>query len=171
MVRWEQLAKGASALIAYTMAQRAFSDLPPLRAAQIGFVAPISEEVELSAKIERQGRNVTQLRSEIHCNGQLALSAFWLFGTARDANAVYHAERPSDWPDGPENWDEVNLSRSPPFLSGNYEMRRAQKERGPGAPVVRRWFRLKEDMPRIRRSRPAPTPPTVPTERTPGILA
>ena len=135
---------GASALIAYTMAQRAYPDLPPLRAAQIGFVAPISEDVELTATIERQGRNVTQLRSEIHCGGKLALTAFFLFGTARDPNAVHRPDPPTDWPGGPEDWDEVNLQRSPSFLSGNYEMRRAQKERGPGAPVVRRWFRLKQ---------------------------
>jgi acyl-CoA thioesterase len=135
---------GASALIAYTMARQAFPDLPPLRAAQIGFVAPISQEMELSATIERQGRNVTQLRSEIHCNGKLALTAFWLFGTARDANAIHHPEKPSDWPGDPKNWDEVNLDRSPSFLSRNFEMRRAQNDRGPGAPIVRRWFRLKD---------------------------
>jgi acyl-CoA thioesterase len=135
---------GASALIAYTMARQAFPDLPPLRAAQIGFVAPISQEMELSATIERQGRNVTQLRSEIHCNGNLALTAFWLFGTARDANAIHHPEKPSNWPGDPKNWDEVNLDRSPSFLSRNFEMRRAQNDRGPGAPIVRRWFRLKD---------------------------
>jgi len=33
---------GASALIAYTAAIRAFPDLPPLRAAQVAFVAPVS---------------------------------------------------------------------------------------------------------------------------------
>ncbi|MEL6416304.1 MAG: acyl-CoA thioesterase domain-containing protein, partial [Pseudomonadota bacterium] len=65
---------GASALVAYTMATRAFTDLPPLRAAQIGFVAPVGEEIELSAEIVRQGRNVTQVRSEIHSDGKVALT-------------------------------------------------------------------------------------------------
>ena len=32
---------GASALVAFTHANRKFSDLPPLRSAQIGFVAPV----------------------------------------------------------------------------------------------------------------------------------
>ena len=46
---------GASALIAYTMATRAFPDLPPLRSGQVGFVAPLGEEIILSAQIVRQG--------------------------------------------------------------------------------------------------------------------
>ena len=53
---------GASALVAYVAATRAFPDLPPLRAAQIGFVAPVGEEVELAAQVVRQGRSVTTPR-------------------------------------------------------------------------------------------------------------
>ena len=64
---------GASALVAYTMAVRAFPDLPPLRAGQVAFVAPVGEDIELSASIVRQGRNVTQLRSEIISDGKVAL--------------------------------------------------------------------------------------------------
>src|SRR3546814_14355421 len=46
---WQQgrtLYGGASALIAYTMATRTFTGLPPLRAAQIGFVAPLGRSEE-----------------------------------------------------------------------------------------------------------------------------
>lgn len=144
---WQQgrtLYGGASALIAYTQALRAFPDLPPLRAAQIGFVAPIGKEVELSAQIMRQGRNVTQVRSEIHCDGELALTSFMLFGTEREPNAVYPARRPEPWPGDPEQHPKMDLSRGPSFLSDNYEMRKAQDVSGPGDPIVRRWFRLKE---------------------------
>ena len=74
---------GASALVAYTMAVRAFPGLPPLRAGQVAFVAPVGEEIELSAEIIRQGRNVTQVRSEIRADGKVALSAFWPSGTKR----------------------------------------------------------------------------------------
>ena len=56
---------GASALIAYVAAIRAFADLPPLRAAQIAFVSPVNETVDLRREVVRQGRNVTQVRSEI----------------------------------------------------------------------------------------------------------
>ena len=144
---WQQgrtLYGGASALVAYKTATRAFPNLPPLRAAQVGFVAPVGEEVELSAEIVRQGRNVTQVRSEIHCEGKLALTAFWLFGTERDANAVYATSPADPWPGQPEEFDELNIDRAPSFLRENFEMRRAQDTSGPGDPIVRRWFRLKE---------------------------
>ncbi len=133
---------GASALIAYTQAIRAFPDLPPLRAAQIGFVAPIGDTVELSAQIVRQGRNVTQLRSEIHCGGQLALTAFWLFAEPRTANAVHAAEPLVDAPPAPDQCEVVGADKGPSFISRNFELRRAQQTSGPGAPVVRRWARL-----------------------------
>ena len=135
---------GASALIAYTQARRAFSDLPPLRAAQIGFVAPIGDQIELHAEIVRQGRNVTQVRSEIHCNGALALTAFLLFGTSRDANAVHLAAPLEPWPGSAEESDKVSIDKGPPFLRNNIEVRRGQETTGKGKPTVRRWFRLKE---------------------------
>ncbi|MFZ9396084.1 MAG: thioesterase family protein [Erythrobacter sp.] len=133
---------GASALIAYTQAIRAFAGLPPLRAAQIGFVAPVGDTFELSAQIVRQGRNVTQVRSEIHWEGQLALTAFWLFAEPRPANAVHQAEPIADFPPAAEECETVGADKGPSFITRNFELRRAQQRSGPGAPVVRRWARL-----------------------------
>lgn len=133
---------GASALIAYTQAIRAFPDLPPLRAAQIGFVAPVGEQVELHAEIVRQGRNVAQVRSEIRCDGQIALTAFLLFGVARQANALFPGAPPEDFPPPPEQSDSAMSDKGPGFIRKNFELRRAQDFSGPGAPVVRRWARL-----------------------------
>ena len=124
---------GASALIAYTAAIRAFPDLPPLRAGQIAFVAPSSGEVDLRREIVRQGRNVTQVRSEIWCEGQCTLTAFWLFGAAREPNAVHPAEKHADWPGGPEENETVLADKGPAFIRNNFELRRAQDQRGPGA--------------------------------------
>ncbi|AKM06168.1 acyl-CoA thioesterase [Pelagerythrobacter marensis] len=135
---------GALGLVAYTAAIRAFPDLPPLRAAQIGFIAPIGGEIELRREIVRQGRNVAQVRSEIWVGGQCALTAMWLFGTAREPNAVHPSARPEDWPGGPEGAEPVMVDAGPAFIRNNFELRRAQEERGPGAPVVRRWARLTE---------------------------
>lgn len=135
---------GASALIAYTQAIRAFPDLPPLRAAQIGFVAPVGGKVELDAQIVRRGRNVTQLRSEIHCDGALALTSFWLFAEPREANAAHPAAPLADFPPAPAESAVVGSDRGPSFLSRNFEVRRAQSVSGPGEPVVRRWVRLIE---------------------------
>ncbi|WP_372519989.1 acyl-CoA thioesterase [Qipengyuania mesophila] len=135
---------GASALIAYTTAVRAFPDLPPLRAAQVAFVAPAGPEAELRREIVRQGRNVAQVRSEIWCEGACTLTAFWLFGTEREANAEHEAAPVSDWLGGPEQAEPAMHGKGPAFIQSNFELRRAQELQGPGEPVVRRWARLAE---------------------------
>ena len=135
---------GASALIAYTAVTRAFPDLPPLRGAQIAFVAPTGPEMELRREIVRQGRNVAQVRSEIWCAGACALTAFWLFGTDREPNALHDAAPVDEWPGPPEDAEPAMHGKGPAFIQNNFEIFRAQEQQGPGAPVVRRWARLTE---------------------------
>ena len=135
---------GASALIAYTAVTRAFPDLPPLRGAQIAFVAPTGPEMELRREVVRQGRNVAQVRSEIWCEGACALTAFWLFGTDREPNALHDAAPVDEWPGAPEDAEPAMHGKGPAFIQNNFEILRAQEQQGPGAPVVRRWARLTE---------------------------
>ncbi len=136
---------GASALVAFTMAQRAFPNLPPLRGAQVGFVAPLGEEIELSAEIIRQGRNVTQVRSEIHSAGKVALTAFWLFATEREANANKPADGLEDWPGGPENKGTAMAGQAPSFIEKNFDIRFGQAKGADHGATIRRWARLTED--------------------------
>jgi acyl-CoA thioesterase len=135
---------GASALIAFTMAQRAFPGLPPLRAGQVAFVAPVGEEITLSAEIIRQGRNVTQVRSEILSDGKVALSAFWLFGEGREVNALAPAAPPEDRPGVPEDNEVVSHSSAPSFIAKNFELRYGQSQGAERGATVRRWARLTE---------------------------
>lgn len=136
---------GASALIGYTAATRAFPDLPPLRAAQVAFVAPVGEDIHLSAEIIRQGRNVTQVRSEIHTEKGVALTGFWLFGAEREANAIRPADPPADWP-GPAREQEVAMKgQGPSFIQNNFEVRFGQAKGEDHGATIRRWARLTED--------------------------
>lgn len=132
---------GASAALALAAAQKALPELPPFRAAQVGFVAPVGENVSFAVEIVRQGRNVTQVRSDIHADGKLALTALMLFGDSREPNALHPAGKADPWPGAPEDCEQ--LPSPPNFFTQNLEIRRAQDERGPGAPMVRRWVRLK----------------------------
>lgn len=136
---------GASALVAYTMATRAFPDLPPLRAAQIGFVAPVGEEIELQAEIVRQGRNVTQVRSEILSGGKVALTAFWLFANAREPNAVQTPPPLADWPGPPEDSAAAMKGQGPAFIQNNFDVRFGQSKGEDHGATIRRWARLTED--------------------------
>lgn len=136
---------GASTLVAYTMATRAFPGLPPLRAGQVAFVAPVGEEIALTAEIIRQGRNVTQVRSEIISDGKIALSAFWLFAEGREANALQPAPRPDDWPGPPEDHAVVTHQFAPQFIQSNFELRRGQTKGTEAGATIRRWARLTEE--------------------------
>lgn len=137
---------GASALIAYTMATRAFTDLPPLRAAQVGFVAPVGEEIEMTAEIVRQGRNVTQVRSEIHSGGKVALTAFWLFAAGRESSASRQADAPADWPGAPQdNAPAMKLDTAPAFIHENFDIRFGQSKDADHGSTIRRWARLTQD--------------------------
>ncbi|WP_170004986.1 acyl-CoA thioesterase [Pseudopontixanthobacter vadosimaris] len=141
---------GASALVAYLAAIRTFPDLPPLRAAQVGFVAPVGGKIALRAEIVRQGRNVTQVRSEITAGGELALTAFWLFGAGREANAKHSAPALEPAPPPPEEFETLDHDKAPAFIANNFEIRRAQdasfyKGGATSDPVVRRWVRLKRE--------------------------
>ena len=135
---------GASALVGFTHATRKFTDLPPLRAAQIGFVAPVGGEFELHSEIVRQGRNVAQLRTEIVQEGKVALTAFWLFGTSRDPNAVHPSAKVEPSPGKPEDSIAVESSKGPAFLRNNYDVHYTPERRATNEPVLRRWVRLKE---------------------------
>ncbi|MGB7408269.1 MAG: thioesterase family protein [Pontixanthobacter sp.] len=135
---------GASALMAYTAAIRAFPDLPPFRAGQIAFVAPVGASFELHSEIVRQGRNVTQIRSEIRAEGKLALTAFWLFGAARPSNALYPSAPPAPEPGRPQDSKTADTRHAPEFLKNNFDVRYTGDRADANEPIIRRWIRLKE---------------------------
>lgn len=139
---------GASALVAYTAAIRAFPDLPPLRSAQIAFVAPVGAEVTPHAQLIRRGRNVTQVRVDLTVEGEPALTSFWLFGAAREPNAVHPAEPIAPRPTPVDEAEVLMEGKGPAFIRNNFELRRAAPpggEGGDGGVTVRRWLRLKHD--------------------------
>ncbi|WP_336987253.1 thioesterase family protein [Altererythrobacter aquiaggeris] len=135
---------GASALLAYTAAKRSFPDLPPLRAAQVGFVGPIGAVSTTTTRILREGRNVTQVETEIYSDGALAQRGLWLFGAAREANAEYAAAPPLPAPLPLDTGNQIEPSSETPSFISQYDICRAQTVSGPGDPIVRRWFRLKD---------------------------
>lgn len=134
---------GAGALVAYTAAVRSFPGLPPLRSAQVGFVGPVGAEIAARVEMIRQGRNVAIVRSELLVDGAVGLTALWVFGTEREANAVHPAPKVEPWPGDPEEYEPLPVPPGNHFIA-RYDIRRAQDSSGPGAPVVRRWFRLRE---------------------------
>ena len=134
---------GASSYIAYLCAIRSFPDLPPLRAAQIGFIGPVGEDIEARATMLRTGKSVSHVETTLWCDGALAHRATWLFGRARDGNGSRAADR-LDRMIAPEQAEPVAaLPRSPAFIH-RLDLRRAGPRGSDGQIAVRRWVRLKE---------------------------
>src|SRR5580700_11366277 len=65
---WRQgraLFGGLVAALSVTAAARSFPDLPPLRSAQFGFVAPATGSLELAPRIVRRGKSTTFVETHV----------------------------------------------------------------------------------------------------------
>ena len=132
---------GASSFIAYLAAQRAFPDLPPLRAAQIGFIGPVGEDIEARVTMLRTGKSVSHVETTLWCDGALAHRATWLFGKARPANGHNPAARLHDLI-APEASELHAPSPFEPTYRKQMEVRRAPRSDHPIS--MRNWVRLKD---------------------------
>lgn len=133
---------GASSFIAHAAARRLFPDLPPLRAAQIGFVGPVGEDIVASARMLRSGKSVSHVETTLMCDGALAHRAVWLFGAGRAGNGTVPAEV-IDLPIPPEAAEPVGLHEFAPAFTQRMDMRHALP-RGDRSIAIRRWVRLKD---------------------------
>ena len=134
---------GASSFIAYLAATRAFPDLPPLLAAQIGFVGPVGEDVAARATMLRAGKSVSHVETSLYDGDALVHRAVWLFGSARESNGAVPAQRVSDVP-APEQCEELFPQSPEMVFIRRMEIRRADPGDGAGRAAWRRWVRLRE---------------------------
>lgn len=132
---------GLSAALAYDAARTAADGLPPLRAAQIAFIGPVGGDVEVTSRVERQGRNATWVRSELRCGGELCLAATFVFmGPVESVITLDNlAVDPAQVP--PEDARLIPEQPGPVFLS-QFENRRALPLAGDGG--ISNWVRLKD---------------------------
>ncbi len=134
---------GAAASIALAAAGRTFPDLPPLRAAHVGFVAPVGEQLEAEAVMLRQGRSVAQVETSLYCDGGLVQRSLWLFGSGRRGNGAVPARR-AEGLIAPEDAPPLTSNDMAPAFTARMEMRRADPAGGSPRGTIRRWVRLKD---------------------------
>ena len=84
---------GMSAALALKACELAVPDLPPLRAAQIAYVGPASQDVRLVPTVLRRGKSVTTMACDLLSDGAVALRALFVFGAARES--AYAAQPPA----------------------------------------------------------------------------
>lgn len=134
---------GAAAFIAFSAAKTKFPGLPPLRAAQVGFIAPVGERLEAEAVMLRQGRSVSQVETTLLCDGAVVQRGLWLFGSARENNGAVPAARLEGLAP-PENSPPLSPGDMAPAFTQRMDMRRAEPKGGLQPGTVRRWVRLKD---------------------------
>lgn len=117
---------GLSAALALEAARRVGGDgLPPLRSALVSFVGPLFGLVEARARVLRSGRNATWLSAEILRDGEVGLTASFVFMGAVPSS-LHLNERPL--PHGLVPVDEARERVSPlapVFLREHFETRYA----------------------------------------------
>ena len=134
---------GASTYLAYCAVQRRFPGLPPLRAAQVGFIAPVLDDIAIEVSMLRQGRSVSQVTTDLYSDGALAHRTLWLFGSARPANAVVAAAQANDFVPF-EQAEPFPAHNDPGFFTHRFEQRRGETKGGTRIGAFRRWIRLCE---------------------------
>ncbi|MBY8967206.1 thioesterase family protein [Algiphilus sp. NNCM1] len=75
---------GLSAAIAlHLVLQEAPEGLPPLKAAQVSFVGPVSNSARFNSEILRRGKSVTQIGVDARVGDALAMRTSFIFGAQR----------------------------------------------------------------------------------------
>ncbi len=112
---------GISAAFTVTAMCKQIEPTQSIRALMVSFLAPIPPgEVSVVTRIQRRGKNVTQMSADLNANGQIALQAMGVFGNSRAALNL----APEHWPVMPPRAQGIPFSthakRLPHFLS-NFE--------------------------------------------------
>lgn len=135
---------GLSAALAYEAAKDVAEDLPPLRSSQVSFIGPLAGEVEVQAKLERQGRNAAFVSATVHGEKGIGLSAMFVFMREIESHIDFSGYPAPPVPEPvPLAKGSAPVGPAPTFIE-NFEM--TQFERFEGQPMadMTRWFRLKE---------------------------
>ena len=134
---------GAAACIAYSAALAKFPELPPLRAAHVGFVAPVGDHLEAEVVMLRQGRSVSQVETTLYCEGAVVQRALWLFGSARHSNGTVAAAREEGLAP-PEDSPTLSPGDMAPSFTQRMDIRRAEPKCSLRPGTIRRWVRLRD---------------------------
>ncbi len=80
---------GIATAFAVTGMRKLLPQAVPMRSLMVSFIAPLPPgEISVSARIQRQGKNVTQMVGEVMSEGQVCLQAMGVFGQGREGLEV-----------------------------------------------------------------------------------
>jgi acyl-CoA thioesterase len=132
---------GLSAALSLQAAMQVGGELPPLRSAQVSFVGPVAGEVEVAARVLRQGRNATWIAAEILSGGSVCLTTTFVFMGAVESDMHYNA---AVRPEGLTPPEKAGKARGNPGFIENFDWRYPCGPNEEGPPEVFRWVRMNE---------------------------
>ena len=146
---WRQgrtLFGGLSACLAVASAKRAFPDLPPLRSAQLTFIAPVIGELVIKPRILRAGKSTTFVAADGTTEMGTALQVTLVCGHARSSTHSYRAlPMPSVKP--PNALPDFFSESFAPRFAGHFEARiagGALPVSGAAKPEYLAWLRHRD---------------------------
>lgn len=133
---------GMSAAIAYRAARSIQPDLPPLRAAQIAFVGPVSGHITARATLLRRGRTSAFVRADLIVDDAVMLGATFLFLDERPSDVLLDGPAMPAVP-APEDAAPAMRHDAPAF-TGQLDYGHALPLTERGRPELLRWVRLRD---------------------------
>lgn len=133
---------GLSSVLAYQAAKLTGEDLPPLQSAQIAFVGPLANQVEVTAKILRRGKNTAFVKSEILGSDGVGLSCTFIFMNRRHSHLDYEGLPKPELPPVPT--PETARSGPPEFFTGHMQYPDKRLELGMATNRLASWHRFTE---------------------------
>lgn len=135
---------GFSSALALTAAIAAGGDMPPLRSAQVSMIAPLFGAVEVRASVLRRGRNATWVSTEILRDGEVGLTASFVFmGAVDSALHLNDRQPPADLISLEDARSFVN-ERGPAFLRNHFDIRFALPKGEGKRPEICWWVKMRE---------------------------
>jgi acyl-CoA thioesterase len=136
---------GFSAALALAGAQRLTGTLPPLRSAQVSFVGPLYGAVEAKARLLRQGKNATWVAVELLREGEVGLTASFVFmGPVESSLHLDDCNPPAELIPLDQAAELRPGGFSPVFLRNHFDVRHALPRREEKRPEMCWWVRPKE---------------------------
>lgn len=140
---------GLSSALCLQAVKSEFTDLPPIRSAQINFIGPAGGEIEIRCKELRRGKSVAFIEAQMHGEAGLATQAVFCFGAERESqlNADFLATPECPGPEQSKDFFGENMR---PVFTKNFDLRLASG----GFPVTGStkhdhymWIRFIDDVP------------------------
>ena len=132
---------GLSSALALHAAQQSAPDLPPLRSAQISFIGPVADEVRITARLLRRGRNAAFVQADILSADALAFRATFVFMADRESTVSLDAPAGHDL--APPAADARLYTGPDDFFTGNFNFLDV-KAPDLGPAELLRWARLRD---------------------------